>query len=812
MINRFLLTTFFVITSLLSLQITGQNKYPNIKEKTSGMQKYSGFFNFYWDTKEGKIWLEIDKLDYEFLYVNSLPRGVGSNDIGLDRGQLGSERVVKFERYGPRILLVEPNYYYRAISDNESEQKAVEQSFAKSVLHGFEVVAEEDNNILIDASTLFLKDERNVAGTLKRTNQGNYTLDLTRSAFYLENTKNFPLNTEVEVILTFTGKNPGSFVRQVVPTPNSITVYQRHSFVKLPDDKYKKRKLDPRAGYFGVEYMDYATQLDEPILKRFISRHRLEKKNQEADISEAVEPIIYYVDPGVPEPVRSALVEGASWWNQAFEAAGFKDAFQVKILPADADPMDIRYNVIQWVHRSTRGWSYGGGVIDPRTGEIIKGHVSLGSLRVRQDYLIAEGLLAPYDGENNSTKKMEEMSLARIRQLSAHEVGHTLGLSHNFAASTFDRASVMDYPHPLIRIDENGNIELSDAYDNKIGEWDKVAIKYGYSEFNNSQNEKEELNKIIQDAAEKGLYYIGDKDGRQQHTLHSTAHIWDNGKNAIDELNHIMKVRKIALENFSQNNIKPGQPYATLEDVLVPVYLLHRYQTAAATKLLGGSFYTYSLKGDNQTIIETVPGDEQRRALSEVINTIKPENLKISERILNLIPPRPEGYPKTREHFKTYTGMKFDPIAAAESAANLSLNLIFNSTRCARLVENNSVDNSYPSLEEVIDKVIISTWKETHKDNYSAEINRAVSNLVLNHLFGLASNEQNLKQVRAIASLKINELNSWIDEQSTKENDVSQKAHYLFAKQQIELFWENPADYKIPKTKELPAGSPIGMD
>jgi len=801
--------TLFVF--LFSLNAEAQNNPVSISEKTKNMKLFSGYFNFYWDETEGKIWLEIDKFNTEFLYVNSLVNGVGSNDIGLDRNQIGDNRVVKFERYGPKILLTQINLNFKATSNNELERRAVEQSFAKSALHGFTVAAEENGKVLVDATSFYFSDAHNVISALSNTNQGNFSLDVSRSAFYLPNIKNFPLNTEVEVILTFTGINPGGYVQQVVPTPTIITVHQRHSFVKLPDDKYKPRENDPRSGYFGISYADYSTPLGEPMIKKLITRHRLKKKNPNAEKSEAVEPIIYYVDSGVPEPVQSALVEGALWWNQAFEAAGFINAFQVKILPADADPMDVRYNVINWVHRSTRGWSYGGSVIDPRTGEIIKGHVLLGSLRIRQDYLIAEGLLSPYKDKSTKSKEAEEMALARIRQLSAHEVGHTLGLDHNFAASTFGRASVMDYPHPFIKLKDDGTIDLSDAYDNKIGEWDKVAITYGYKEFKNGEIEKDELNKIMQHSIEKGMIYIGDRDARSQGGLHSTAHLWDNGADAGDELARIMKVRKKALENFSENNIPFGRPMADLEDVFVPVYLLHRYQTEAAVKMLGGAFYTYAVKGDGQITYEKVSPEKQKQSLNELINTISAENLLIPEKTLNLFPPKPANDNRDRENFKTYTGFIFDPVAAAQSAADLTLKLIFNPERASRLVEQNSIDSKYPSLDEVVDKIINSTWKKNYTDEYSNEINRAVSNLVLDYLFQLAANKNTLNQVNAVAAIKINELKEWITKELNKNQSSSQKSNLYLAQQKIDRFIKDPSAVEIKTAPPLPDGSPIGF-
>src|SRR6266852_1689953 len=423
-----------------------------IAEKTAGAQKLAGYFNLYWDAKQGKLLLEVDKWGSEFLYQSGLPAGIGSNDIGLDRGQLGATRIVRFERSGPKVLLIQENLEYRAVSNDADERRAVRDSFAESALWGFTVAAEEKDHALVDATDFFLRDAHGIPAALHRTKQGSYHVDASRCAIYLPQTKNFQLNTEVETTLTFAGEEPGRWVRDVTPSPESITVREHHSFVQLPPAGYKPRAYDPRSSFFGPAYMDYATPISEPIMKRFIARHRLEKKDPKAAVSDPVQPIVYYLDRGAPEPIRSALLEGARWWNQAFEAAGYKNAFRVELMPEGADLMDLRYNVIQWVHRATRGWSYGASVIDPRTGEIIKGQVTLGSLRVRQDYLIAQGLLAPFENGMPADDKMLKMALMRLKQLAAHEVGHTLGLMHNFASSVNNRASVMDYPHPLVRL------------------------------------------------------------------------------------------------------------------------------------------------------------------------------------------------------------------------------------------------------------------------------------------------------------------------------------------------------------------------
>jgi hypothetical protein len=798
---------FLWILALCTLSLHTQSlQAQNINRKTEGMTKMPGFVPMYWDAKTGKLWLEINRWGTEFLYVVSLPAGIGSNDIGLDRGQLGSDRIVKFERSGPKVLLVEPNYNFRAVTSSAAERRAVEDSFATSVLAGFTVEAEDKGTVLVDATSFLLRDAHGVANTLRQGRQGNATLDAARSAVYLPRTKAFPKNSEVEVTLTFGVDQPGRFLQEVAPTAQSITVRQHHSFIELPEPGYQPRAFDPRSGYYPTAYMDYATPVDQPIRKRLISRHRLHKKDPSAAMSEAVKPIVYYLDPGTPEPVRSALLDGARWWNQAFEAAGFRNAFQVEMLPEDADPMDVRYNLIQWVHRSTRGWSYGSSVRDPRTGEIIKGHVTLGSLRVRQDYLIAEGLLAPYESGKPANPEMMTMALARLRQLSAHEVGHTLGLSHNYVSSVADRASVMDYPHPLVMLNGEGAPDLSKAYTVGIGDWDKIAINYGYREFPTGTDEKKELDRILSDAFKRGIHFITDSDSRPLGSAHPGSHLWDNGGNAVDELERVMKVRAHALGRFGENNIREGEPWSTLEDTLVPVYLGHRYQTEAAAKVLGGLSYTYALRGDGQKVTEMVSGPEQRRALEALLKTLDPQALTLPERLLKLMPPRAFGYGRTRESFPAHTGLTFDPLGAAESAANLTASLVLNAERAARLIEYHARDAKLPGLQEVTDRVLQATWKKPRVGGLQSEVQRVVDMVVLYHLMSLATANTS-SQVRAVAARKIDEIRMLA---AKPETDPDQKAHLHFASAQIKKFLENPKELNLPKPVEPPPGQPIG--
>jgi hypothetical protein len=781
---------------------------PTLAEKAAPFRAMPGFLPLYWDEALGKLWLEIARFDMDLLYVDSLPSGLGSNDIGLDRGQLGRARVVRFTRSGPKVLLVEQNLGYRAELGSAAEREAVRDSFAQSVLAGFDVAAEEDGRVLVDATDFFLSDAHGVADTLRSTGQGSFTLDKTRCAFHLPNTRNFPRNTEVEVTLTFTGREPGPWVLDVAPDPTALTVRTRHSLIELPGPGYVPRPFDPRAGYFPMAFADYSTPIGEPLVRRFLTRHRLEKKDPRAARSAVVEPIVYYLDPATPEPIRSALLEGARWWSRAFEAAGFLDAFRVELLPADADPLDVRYNVIQWVHRATRGWSYGGGVTDPRTGEIIKGHVSLGSLRVRQDYLIAEGLLAPYESATPVSPEMERMALARLRQLAAHEVGHTLGLAHNYLASTAGRASVMDYPHPLAVLRPDGEIDLSAAYAEGVGAWDEVAIAYGYAQFAPGTDGAAALEAILSAARERGLTFLTDQDARPLGSSHPLAHLWDNGPNAVDELERLLALRAAALARFGENAIRPGRPLATLEEALVPLYLSHRYALEAAAKSIAGVDYTYALRGDGQRPLAPVPADEQRRALTAVLATLEPDRLTLPETLLALLPPRPAGFERHRELFENTAGT-FDALAPARAAAALTAAALLQPDRAARLVEQHARDAALPGLEELLERVLAATWKRPSAADLAGEVQRSVDAVVLGALFRLASLPEASAQVQAVTEAKLVELSAWI-RQSAAPAEEAERVHLAHADRLVQRFLERPEEFVLPPLPRPPPGQPIG--
>ena len=779
---------------------------PSIDAKTAGMERQGGFVPVWWDADEGTVWLSVP-LDTDLLYSVALAAGLGSNDVGLDRGQLGSERVVRFERVGRRVLLVQPNLRFRADTDNAAERTAVADAFAPSVVWGFDVVAASGGRVLIDATDFVVRDAHGVADRLRQTGQGTFSLDKSRSAPVPSMLKGFPENTELEARLTFASSQPGRYVRDVAADPQAVTVRVRHSFVQLPDDGYVPRAFAPASGYFPFTYADYAVPIGEDVVQRVVTRHRLTcaAPPDASGMCDPVEPIVYYLDPGTPEPVRSALLDGARWWAEAFEAAGWRDAYRVEVLPDSLDPLDVRVNVIQWVHRATRGWSYGASVTDPRTGEILKGHVSLGSLRVRQDYLIAEGLLAPYRQPNAAGFAAEDdpmlaLALARLRQLSAHEVGHTIGLAHNFAGSTQGRTSVMDYPAPLATL-ADGEIHVSDAYAVGMGEWDIQAVRYGYV------RDDAEADRVLAENRDRGLRYITDADARPTGAASPTGALWDNGADAVQALRDEMAVRRVALDRFTDAVIREGRPLATMEEALVPLYLRHRYQVDATAHLVGGVAYGYTARGDGNAPPTPVDGETQLAAIDALLATVTPEALAVPA-AARAIPPRPPGFGATRELFDGRTGLTFDPVAPAETAARLTFGYLFDADRAARLAYQHDLDPALPSFVDLIDRTGGMLWMTPIPDDYHEEIRRTVLMAWVDALMALAADADAAPIVRATSEAALAELAG-----AAASDELRQDAFFgRWLGRRITRFLDRNHDEAADVTPPTPPpGSPIGQ-
>lgn len=768
----------------------------------AGKTVQNGLINIVYDAKTDAVFLQLDKqqVDIPFIFQSSLPHGIGSNDIGLDRGQLGNTRMVVFKRFGNKLLLKQLNTDFRAVTNNMAERKSIDEAFADSVIAGFEIVEESESTLTVNYQHFLFSDIHGIADRLSRSGQGGYSVDKSRSGIYLPRTKSFEKNTELEALVTFGGSPKGQFIRDVSPDAASVTVHLHHSFIALPDDNYEPREFHPFSGYWKHSFIDYSVPIEASMEKKFIPRHRLSKVDPSAAVSEAVEPIVYYLDPGIPEPIMSALKEGALWWDQAFVAAGYKNAFQVKVLPEDADPMDVRYNVIQWVHRATRGWSYGSTVTDPRTGEIIKGHVTLGSLRVRQDFLIATGFTAPYvdDAESVDTSKELSLALDRIKQLSAHEVGHTIGIAHNFAASENNRSSVMDYPHPLILLDK-GQIDISQAYAQGIGEWDKYTVAYGYQDFTDETNESEALLDLVYGAKQSGYLYKSDPDARVPKRASADGHLWDNGSEPLAEFTRVSELRAFAIKQFGSNNLPANENYSDLERRLVPVYYSHRYQLDALVKQISGVQYTYTVKEKGQSPnVSFVDGDTQSKALSLILNSASPDYLALPDSIISMIPPKAYGSKRTRESMPTRMGIAFDPMTAAESVAAYSINILLQAERLNRLAFQHNQQKNIPSVSKLTE----SLFTKLIKNNESDLLTQRIKMVALSVFFDTLANNELSPDVKIDMQKVLMDYQKWLKKYDSKLANKVLLKH-------LEHYWQhNSWPVSVP-IKPMPPGSPI---
>lgn len=777
--------------------------------RTAGFTRHDGFIPIHHDASRGKLYLELPHDSLRALLAVTQATGLGSNPVGIDRGGDAGSQVARFDRNGERVLVTLENWNYRSsASDNPAHVRTVSESFPPSTIAALPLVAAQDGRLLVDATDLVTTDWNDVAGTLARANQGSYAVARDRSSVNGALTRAFPRNSEIDVFLTFTtGGRPGNIVSRIVPDGRAFTLRQHLSLMPLPDGGYRPRELDPRVGFFGIEFKDYAQPIQKALEQRWIVRHRLQRTNPADSGSPIANPIIYYVDRGIPEPLRSATLEGARWWTEAFDRAGLTGGFRVELLPEGVDPMDARYNVIQWVNRSERGWSIGSVIVDPRTGEALKGMARMDSHRARTDYNLYAGLMGA-----DSAAADTAFVLARIRQVTSHEVAHTLGFAHNYIASTYERGSVLDYPPPRVRLTSEGRIDISAAYDVGPGEYDVWALRWGYGIFP-PESERDSLRAIVDEGLAKGYLFLSDADARPEYASDPRTNLWDDAATADEFLRHQMVVRRVAIENFGERNIRPGEAVALLQERFAPVYFMHRFAINSIAKTIGGMEYAFATRGDALQATQPVSAQRQRAALSALVGALRPVELAIPDTVVTLLAPRPFGWDNSVELFGSRTRPAFDELGAARTLAQMVVDATLQRERAARLVQQSVRDARNLSLPEVIDSLTRS-WRSPSPapagvGARNPALERVVQRAVADRLLALAADVDASPEVRAIADLRIATLRRTAESRSTA-GDVANRAHWMsiggdFAR------WQERREVPRPTPALVaPPGDPFG--
>ena len=720
------------------------------------------------DQDRNKVLLEVtpDRIGRDFLHQSVLATGAGIPALGLDRGQTGGSVVVRLEKRGKRLVMVRDNWSVRADGADAAGKRGATEAFATSVVASFPIESEANGVVVADATTLFLSDTYGIAESIRRGQQGNARVDANRSWFDPARTKAFPKNAEIHSVLTFTVDNPGPALRRSAPDAAAPTFEVHHSLVALPDSAgFRPRAADPRTGLFGGAYGDYAQSYDQLYRGGQTSRWRLVPKDpaayQRGQLTEPVTPIVYYLDPAIPEPYRTYFREGGAWWNKVFEGAGWRNAFQIRDLPAGADPMDARYTMIYWVHRNQPGPSVGPSLQDPRTGEILRTVVRMDSWRSMIDYNIYAGLL-PAAGPGGLNVPVEQFVAMRRRQHVAHEIGHTLGMSHNYIAHAQGRTSVMDYPFPLISVDARGTLDLSKAYAPFAGAWDSLAIRYGHTWYADAASEKAGLAKIIKESLDRDVRFVADQHADAAGSIPEVTR-WVEGKTMFDAVERTAAVRRLAIDKFDDRAIKPGEPMYLLNMRFAHVYLHHRYSLEGLVKYVGGMDFRYAMRGDGQVPTTILPAASQRRALGMALDALEPRELAVPERVMALIPPAPYGGDESFEWIGSAGGTSFDQVSLAGGLATEVIEGLLHRERAARVVQFSARDASLPTLDEVMTTIVDRTWgAAAATDAASQTLRRTVQRVVLNTLLDLSGDRQALAEVRQAAELHLQKLDERI--------------------------------------------------
>ena len=724
------------------------------------------------DADRNKLLLEVpaERIGRDFMHQVVLATGAGAPALGLDRGQLGDGTIVRLERRGKRLVLVTDNWGVRAPGASAASQRAAAEAFPTGVIAAFPIEGEANGTVTVDATALFLSDVYGIAESLRRSQQGTARVDANRSWFEPTRTKAFPTNTEIHAVLTFAVDNPGPALRRNAPVASSPTFELHHSLVALPESNgFRGRAADPRSGYFGESYLDLAQGFDGTYRAGLINRWRLVPKDPAAyargQLTEPVSPIVYYLDPGIPEPYRTAFRDGGLWWNRIFEGAGFKNAFQIRDLPAGADPMDARYNLIYWIHRSGPGPSVGPSINDPRTGEIVRTVVRMDAWRSLIDYNIYAGLV-PALGGARANVSAEAFAMARRRQHAAHEIGHTLGLSHNYIAHAQGRSSVMDYPFPLITVDGKGQLDFSKAYAPFAGAWDSLAIRYGYTWYPTAQAEAEGLAKIVKEGLTRDLRFVADQHAGAEGSIPVVTR-WVEGATAFEAVERTSAVRKLGIEKFDERAIQPGEPMYLLNMRFTHLYLHHRYSLEGLVKTLGGMDFRYAMRGDGQTPTTVVPAAEQRKALTMALDALEPANLAVPPRVQALIPPVPAGGDPSLAWAPSAAGTAFDEITLAGGLVTEVIEGLLQRERLARIVLFRSRGATDLTLDEVYRTIIDRTWGATPTADFQSQtLRRIAQRVVLNTMLDRAGDKQALPDVRAVTERHLRHLAERIQQAS----------------------------------------------